>query len=292
MKKSDESEAPKTPIAKVEPVDTVPEEKTKSARGLYFQQRSNADTYSQIFPPYTGNLWAIESKQDNVYNPLLTDNNAAVAEKPSYFPYEYDNYYGQDENQEKTLTGLGDAFGGGSGTGDGPPGDDVMLARAALPVAVAGFLALTLSSLFSGTLAVNTTSKEAVPTLWQIPIDYTPPERRRREADYENEVETDSPFGLGSGVMEKVGAVTERIQDGLILFAMAEADRECARKIACIFGAETRKSGHKTLIMTAVERFMPDVMGDFKTEFSAAARARSFDRQDCQMYTCSKCFSV
>ena len=128
--------------------------------------------------------------------------------------------------------------GGGHGGLGGPGGG---LLTAALPAAVAGFLALSVSAIFADMVAINSTSNATLPILWQLPIDFTGEGKRRRKRsdvyDYDedgddfmvNEVDPVLPVSLLDGISSAfhLGKVATRFRNGMILYALMDSDRGC-----------------------------------------------------------------
>ena len=138
---------------------------------------------------------------------------------------------------------------GGGGVGGGPAGG---LLTAALPAAVAGFLALSVSAIFADQVAINSSSNATLPILWQLPIDFTGEGKKRRRrrrdaaaADYHydddeeeedflvNEVDPVLPVGLLSGISSSfhLGKIATRFRNGMILYALMDSDRNCRYRI-------------------------------------------------------------
>lgn len=261
----------------------------------------------------------------------------AYPDEGAYFQYiDHPSIYEEEEGYyvpEKRVFGavanaIGGIFGGGgqnqapsgsgpsapSGTGEGPN-----LVMAALPVAMAGFVALAFSSLFANQMNVNATAKEEQPLLWKVPIEYGKTKRSVGNDDddsiFENEVDTGS-FGNAEAfvgalfgnfprlsaflssylpALSTLNAATDyarRFKDGMLLYSLMETDSECQRKVACTFGGAVRSSGHKGLLVNVVRQWMPEEMREGFTEpFLRSARA-SEGGEDCSVYTCSKCFSL
>lgn len=261
-------------------------------------------------------------------------------------------YYTQD----KTIDGsaVSEFYGNGAVSGEGgdggfeyPEDNNGGLIQAALPVAIAGFLVLSLSSFFAGELSLNSTSNNTMPLLWQLPgIDFKGGRRKREAFEDENEIfEEDGddgfgfninkgPAGVGGGLHPPKSIFADyamRFKDAMvdryayeihqckkarvsrlqisisrnsfslstpplqILYSMMESDSECRRKIACVFGDETRGSRHLSMITRVVKTFMPRRMDDFTRQFM-----RSLDDGDdgdrgengCSELSCGKCFQI
>ena len=217
------------------------------------------------------------------------------------------------EFQDKTIKEVRQAVGGlfrgrqqGGGGGFGPDGrplqgEDNGLVQAALPVAIAGFVALAFSSIFANHRQINSTSNEDTPWLWQIPINFEGDVKKRRrrsddddDDDY-NEIEDDGDDG---SIIANSSKYVQRFKDGILLYSMMEADADCRMKIACVFGERTRRSDHKSLIQTLVRTFMPKSLRDFTDQFLVSSRSSYHSSHDnnnnnnCSAWKCSKCFSI
>lgn len=220
---------------------------------------------------------------------------------------------GNQEFQDKTITEVRDALGGllrsrQQQQAIGPDGrpveqEDNTLVRAALPVALVGFVALAFSSIFANRQLINSTSNEENPWLYHIPINFNGDAKKRRkrgigaedEEDYFNEIGNDYQDSE-EGILEVSSKYVQRFKDGILLYSMVEADPDCRMKIACIFGERTRRSDHRSLIQSLVRTLMPKYLRDFTDEFLLASSASAVTRRDgenqCSQWKCAKCFSV
>lgn len=268
---------------------------------------------SYQYAPYKQELWGVESSQQQVpqvqtvpqYNYALANSDPNLYAQPG-FPYEYEGpenaYYrayptpaGFDDNnvlQDKTFDSIQqvvtNAFNGPNGQNE--LDDNAKLARAVLPATVAAFLALTVSSVFLNLKSVNATSKEEVPLLWKLPIDFQRPnhnqQRQRRHVEDNFILEDDNEDFPLSNTLPDYG---QRLKDAIVMLAMIETHPDCMTKIACIFGRETKRSDQRTLITDIVTKLMPKRLDGFTQEFIRASRN---DNRSCESYNCSTCFSV
>ncbi|TRY63518.1 hypothetical protein TCAL_16545 [Tigriopus californicus] len=81
----------------------------------------------------------------------------------------------------------------------------------------------------------------------------------------------------------------QRLKDAIVMLAMIETHPDCMKKIACIFGRETKRSDQRILITDIVTKLMPKRLDGFTQEFIHASRN---DDRSCESYDCSTCFSV
>lgn len=230
--------------------------------------------------------------------------------------YPQEAFYGfgyQDLNEDKQFDtireGVENVFGGNqeneqsfhfeqNGQQFGPQEvsqeEDNSLIRAALPVAIAGFMALAISSFFANQVTVNATSNDDMALLFELPIDID--NRKKRSADdfltdEYNEVDLDADDSSFYGqAMSVLSEYARRIKNGVMLFSMMETDEECRKKIACIFGTETRRSASRDIIAKVVGHVMPKKYSGFNDYFEKARRSEV--EQDCSLLECNKCFTL
>ncbi|XP_059093650.1 uncharacterized protein LOC131888742 [Tigriopus californicus] len=252
-----------------------------------------APLYSYQYTPYNQELWGVESSPQQVpqqvqqeqqtqqvqqvspYNYALT--NQEFNNNPSYaqvgFPYQYEGsetpYYraspipGFDDSnvlQDKTFDSIQQAV---TNAFNGPNGqneldDNAKLARAVLPATVAAFLALT---------GPNN-------------------QRQRRDVEDNFILEDDNGDFPLPNTLPDYG---QRLKDAIVMLAMIETHPDCMKKIACIFGRETKRSDQRILITDIVTKLMPKRLDGFTQEFIHASRN---DDRSCESYDCSTCFSV
>ncbi len=118
-------------------------------------------------------------------------------------------------------------------------GASVGLLGAALPAAVAGFLALSMSAIFADTVTINSSSNTTTPFLWQLPIDFTGRRKKRHagtddDFDFglnsENELDSDMSSGSSLGGLfssMKYDLIASRIRTSMLLFSLIDADSNC-----------------------------------------------------------------
>lgn len=216
---------------------------------------------------------------------------------PYYPPY---HQGGQDVIQDKIFNQVGEAVSGlfrgrqQGQVGEGGEEEDgeQSLVRAALPVAVLGFLSLALSSFFTNVRSVNSTSNATMPLLFRLPFEDAKNNngiRLQRSVDEADELinlvnDNNSNFNW-------IAKYVTRLKDGMILYALMEDDDDCRRKIACIFGIEAQTSEHRDQISAMMRSYMPKHLDDFTTTFFRSLNGVT-DIETCSSIPCTKCFSA
>ena len=128
------------------------------------------------------------------------------------------------------------------GPGGGGVGASGGLLTAAIPAAVAGFLALSVSAIFAGQVSINSTSNATLPILWQLPIDFTGEGKKKRKRSIDdNEISADyeadnDELGFFDGISSAfhLGKIATRFRNGMILYALMDSDQGC-RYCRCFY---------------------------------------------------------